>query len=42
MSMRGGSSNGSPMYQKRYAVCAQVGHDNVMSACTRRRQSLAG
>ena len=26
----GGSSNGSPMYQERYAVCAHVGQSRVM------------
>ena len=35
ISMRGPSSNGSPMYQERYAVCAQVGQSRVMSARTR-------
>ena len=33
--MRGGSSNGSPMYQERYDVCAHVGQSSVMSARTR-------
>ena len=35
MSIRGGSSRVSPMYQERYAVWAQVGQVRVMSACTR-------
>ena len=32
MSIRGGSSSGSPMYQERYDVCAHVGQSSVMSA----------
>ncbi len=35
ISMRGGSSIGSPMYQERYALWAHVGQSSVMSACTR-------
>jgi len=35
MSIRGGSSKGSPMYHSRYAVWAHVGQASVMSACTR-------
>ena len=33
--MRGGSLNGSPMYQERYAVCDQVGQSSVRSARVR-------
>ena len=35
ISIRGGSSNVSPMYQERYDVWAQVGQSRVMSARVR-------